>query len=488
MMRCLVVAVVCAAFASACNGDEGTKLSVQELQDPETCKQCHPVHYQQWSGSMHAYSSEDPVFVAMNARGQRDTNGALGDLCVNCHAPMAVLLGEATGASFDPDALSSRAKGVTCYFCHNVESIEADHNNGLVLAMDQTMRGGVRDPSNSPAHNSMFDPENMAGKTNNSRLCGACHDVVLPNGVHLERTFGEWKETVFATTPDDPTLQLPQTCSGCHMFPSDGLIAEGEGLDVRPRDYGFHEHAFPGVDLALTPFPEMDEQARLVQRDLDASLQIVGLKPSSNPREAMGGICVQPGGQIFTVRIDTLNVGHMFPSGASQDRRAWIEVKAFDANNQIVFESGVVPDGVDPETITNDRYLRCEGPEACSGFWDRTFKTDGSPAHFFWDVASINSKLLKPAITFNKFDPLYDHSTTVRYEVGPSLATVERIEAKLKLRALPYALLDDLIASGDLDPAIRDRLPTLEPAAAQSTWLRSTAGTGLAVNTGCNPF
>ena len=32
---------------------------------------------------------DDPVFIAMNKKGQRETNGALGTFCVNCHAPMA---------------------------------------------------------------------------------------------------------------------------------------------------------------------------------------------------------------------------------------------------------------------------------------------------------------------------------------------------------------------------------------------------------------
>jgi hypothetical protein len=54
-------------------------------------------------------------------------------------------------------------------------------------------------------------------------------------------------------------------------------------------------------------------------------------------------------------------------------------------------------------------------------------------------------------------------------------------------------ILDELIASGDLDPAIRGRLKTLDSAGAVSIWRKSTAGTGLANDTGppgfgCNPF
>jgi Cytochrome c554 and c-prime len=475
MIRLAVVLV--AVVAAAC--DE-PKRSVAELQDPTTCMECHPGHYQEWSGSMHAYAAEDPVFVAMNARGQRETNGELGDFCVKCHAPMALLLGEASGSNFDPAALSPAAKGVTCYFCHNVEAITEDHNNGLVIAMDQTMRGGLRNPSESSAHDSKYD-EAMASRTNNSRMCGSCHDVVTPGGVHLERTFAEWKDTVFAI--NDPATFLPLTCTGCHMFSKTGVVAEGAGS----RQFGVHEHGFPGIDQALTPFPEMEAQAALIKRDLDAALKLVGLRPLGS-REPYGGICVQPNGEI-TVRIDTFNVGHMFPSGAAQDRRAWIETIAYDASNNVLFSSGVVPDGVDPED-TNDPYVNCTGAaDQCSGFWDRTAKADGTPAHFFWEVATVDSKLLKAQTTLDQNAPDFDHSATVRYVVGPTVTNnVDRIESRLQMRALPYELLDLLIESGDLDPSIRGQLKTLSSAGAKSTWTRATAGTGLAENTGCNPF
>ena len=60
------------------------------LEDPATCMECHNQHYTEWSGSMHAYASDDPVFVAMNNRGQRETGNQLGTFCVQCHAPVAV--------------------------------------------------------------------------------------------------------------------------------------------------------------------------------------------------------------------------------------------------------------------------------------------------------------------------------------------------------------------------------------------------------------
>lgn len=477
-----------AAALAAC-GDP--KLSVEELMNPETCKECHPKHYEQWSGSMHAYAAEDPVFIAMNKRGQRDTNGELGDFCIECHAPMALRLGLTSGASYDPAVLPPEAKGITCYFCHNVEEVTGEHSAPLVIAMDQTMRGGVKDPVESPAHHSKYDPM-MASKTNNSTICGACHDLVTPAGVHLERSFAEWKTTIFAQYDPNPAARLPLTCSGCHMFPTDEVIADKPGLDVEVRKNGFHEHMWPGIDQALTPFPQIEEQKAAIMRDLAPAIAIKGVAPRGSV-EAPGGICLYPNGEL-TVRIDSFNVGHMFPSGAVQDRRVWLEVRAFDVNGTPIFERGVVPDDLDPEETTDDT-VNCAaqdpatGITTCAAFYDRTFKADGTPAHFFWDVARYESQLIRPAITLDPNDAAYDHSTTVKYTVGALGNQIDRIEAQLYMRALPLAMLRDLEQSGDLDPAIREKVQTQTLTVGEkSVWTKATAGLPPATDTPCNPF
>lgn len=469
---------------AAC-GDE-PKLSVEELMNPETCKDCHPKHYEQWSGSMHAYAAEDPVFIAMNKRGQRETNGELGDFCITCHAPVALRMGLTSGATYDPAALPPEAKGITCYFCHNVAEVTGEHSAPIVLAMDQTMRGGVKNPVESPAHHSKYDTM-MASKTNESKICGACHDLVLPSGFHLERSFAEWKTTIFALNDPDPNAFLPQTCSSCHMFPTDGIIADRPDLNVPLRQNGFHEHMWPAVDLALTPFPQMEEQEAAVSRDLLPAIAIKGIKPGGTT-EAPGGICLNPD-LTLTVRIDSFSVGHMFPSGATQDRRVWLQVEVFDAAGNVIFERGKVPDGVDPEQ-TNDPTVNCANIDApdCAGFWDRTYRSDGEPAHFFWDVASSKSRLIRPPVTRDQNSAAYDHSTTVKYALSPDVyGKADKIVAQIFMRPLPFELLNLLEQSGDLDPAIKTRIKTL-PVGEPSIWTKATAGTGPAINTPCNPF
>jgi len=464
--------LILALLVAGCGDD---KFSIDKLQDPNTCNDCHATHYTQWSGSMHAYASDDPVFVAMNKRGNRETQGQLGKFCINCHAPMAVANGTITDANagdFDPTTLSPAERGITCYFCHNVEKVEADHNNGLVLANDDTMRGGAKNPVDSPAHNSKYD-KLIHGDTNQSEMCGSCHDIVLPNGVDVERTFKEWKMGVFS----QPDSKL--TCTNCHMKPVDGVIASKQGLNVISRPLGFHEHTFPAIDQALTPWPETDAQAIGIQQILEPSVGIVGVKPRTSTR-APGGICLDPPG-VLTVRVDSLNLGHSFPSGSAFDRRIWVDVSAYRQDGSVVFESGKVPDGKDPEDImaTDPKLF---------GLWDRAKKTDGTPAHFFWEVASIDSsKLLPGSVTFDPNDPRFDHSVTATFINILGINEIDRVEAKLRIRPLPYATLHELVASGDLDPAVIPQLKTIESKYAKSTWLRATAGTGLATGTPCNP-
>jgi hypothetical protein len=479
--RSACVLAAAAAMMAACGTTgEAPARSIAELQDPETCNECHPKHVAQWSGSMHAYASEDPVFVAMNRRGQRETGGALGTFCVQCHAPMAVKLGLTDGTNFDPATLPAAAKGVTCYFCHNVKSVEDTHNNGLVLADDQTMRGGVARPVSSPAHHSAYD-KLMDSTINQSEMCGSCHDVVTPRGVELERTYKEWQTTFFADA--DPLHHL--SCGSCHMPSSTDVIADAPELSVPSRANGFHEHLWPGIDQALSPFPGTDAMAAGIKRDLDPAIAIVGPAPFASNVQP-GGICLEPAGarpgqpDSISVRIDSIGTAHHWPSGAAQDRRAWLEVIAYDQEDggTSVFESGVVGDGMDPEQLADPTLF---------GLWDRTFKDDDTPAHFFWEVARYDSQLLRPPITLDKNSPQFDHSATVLFDVTARFDRIARIEARIRIRPLTYAMLDDLIGSGDLDPAVRTRLPTLDIFGTQRRWLKSTKGTGPAEFTNCSP-
>ena len=37
-------------------------IALTDFRQAETCRPCHPVHYEEWKSSMHAYEMKDPVF------------------------------------------------------------------------------------------------------------------------------------------------------------------------------------------------------------------------------------------------------------------------------------------------------------------------------------------------------------------------------------------------------------------------------------------
>jgi Cytochrome c554 and c-prime len=452
-VRCgaaLVASLV--ASLAACSDDSFEPMAISELMKPETCMTCHPKHYTEWSGSMHAYAADDPVFLAMNRRGQADTNGALGDFCVKCHAPMAVELGLTTDG-LNLAEVPQWAKGVGCYFCHNIQDVTDDHNNPLVLAMDATMRGGFDDPVGNTAHRSAYSKFVDGETKESSRACGACHDIVTQRGVHLERTFAEWQGSIFASDDDRRAL----SCGQCHMIGNTDVIAEDPDASVKLRPSGRREHTFAGIDVALTPFPQMAEQRAAIERDLRGTL--------------LAKLCVLPtnGGEI-TLRLDAVGTGHSWPSGATHDRRAWAEIIATNAADQVVYSSGVVPVDQDPEQIADPNLF---------ALWDRAFDERGAPAKFMWQIDRVESRLLLPAVTSDRFDPRFDHSTTRSYPIGALRGEIVKVTARVLIRPLPFSLLDELApelaAQGTPAAQLRAAMPTFELASTKLTWTPQTA-------------
>src|SRR6185369_1090194 len=118
--------------------------TVEELHDSKFCGGCHRDQYEEWSGSMHAYAADDPLFRALNKRMQREVGPDQQTFCLTCHAPMAVRLGKATDlASLDA---TPELKGVTCFFCHATTSITGRNNNPLVLGDPPVMGAAIHDP------------------------------------------------------------------------------------------------------------------------------------------------------------------------------------------------------------------------------------------------------------------------------------------------------------------------------------------------------
>jgi hypothetical protein len=448
------VALAFSAVCLGCTSDDtpgNETYSREKLMDPQTCAECHPKHHEEWSGSMHAYASSDPVFLAMNRRGQEETNGELAGFCVNCHAPLAVQEG-ATTDGLNMESVPKHLQGITCYFCHQVNDVAEDHlsNNPLLLANDVTMRGSLTDPVDAQAHRSEYSPFlDNTDLHQSSRMCGTCHDIVVPGHfshaptevVPLEQTYAEWLETAFA----QPGIGR-QSCGDCHVG-GDGNgeqpIAEPPNSPMTmPQREVRHQHRFFAIDTALTDFPDKTEQARLVQDGLDKSL--------------LATLCVSQTAYV-EVTLENLLAGHNFPSGASHDRRLWAELHVYDGDRD-AFQSGAVPAG---GRIADE----FEAGKPGMWFWDRALKADGSTtAHMFWDVASVERDGEYFGSIPGQGPGLIGANQNRLSRVIPATETgvrfPTRVTLSIWLEPVGLDVIDDLMATGHLpDDSVRQAMP-----------------------------
>lgn len=462
-----IVAWIGGAGGCSAPGDEGREasdvataqgnLSLEQLRDPETCSGCHPTHYRQWSGSMHAYASHDPLFLAMNRRAQEETAGQLGDFCVSCHAPVAVALG-LTDDGLNLGSLPSSVQGVGCFACHGVEGLADEHDGTPKLATDGVLRGGLDDPLDGAAHAVGYSELLDGDRAESSGLCGACHDVVLPGGLEIERTHQEWTRSAFAPERAASSAAV-LTCSGCHMPKTDEPTVAAGVTRSEPR-LGMHDHTTPAVDIALSPFPQTGDEAfdRSVESEHRARVQ--ALLDASLGVE----VCVQalPGGTAAVfVTLENASAGHSFPSGAAQDRRVWVQLSAF-RGDELLFESGNVESGNagpgEPLAQPPDDNLWL--------FTDHIFDESGSPATLFWNAARIDSALIPAATTFDPAsrDFLNNHVTR-RYPRNreQSIAGLpDRVSVLVRMRPMALEILEELNRSGHLERQFVDAAPTFD--------------------------
>lgn len=420
----LTLVLLCACSSSP------TPLTTAQLMDPQACVSCHPTHVAAWSGSMHAYASDDPVFTAMNARFQREV-GASGDptFCVKCHAPLALQAGATTDGT-NMASVDAKLHGITCFFCHTAASIQDTHDNGIVSSGDGIMRGPISDPAGGASHESQYSAMHDLNDPTSSSLCGSCHDVRNGHGVDVERTFQEWQGSLYAQN----IPSVAETCSACHMTSSVGVAATTNGAPQRR----VHDHSLAAFDVALGSFSSTDaDQRNLVQQTLDASIiaKLCVAQPSGSPN--------------VSVTLDNAFVGHEFPSGAAHDRRVWVELHAF-ANGTDVLSSGV--DVSDPSAWV----LRDQLTDAAQ-----------QPVLFLWEAFATSRATLPPAVTNVATDPKFVHSVTRTFLPPPE---TDRVTMVVHATPIGVDVLNALVTSGDLDASLLAKMPTFDLQGTAHEW------------------
>ncbi|MFT3926535.1 MAG: multiheme c-type cytochrome [Myxococcales bacterium] len=406
---------------------------------PKACGGCHPSQYSQWRVSNHAYALTDPVFRAMNALGQAETQGALGSFCVECHAPVAARTGQAAvfqdpnDGTFrqDLDALDEEARhGVSCDVCHTfTKVISTGKNAHFETVPDGTRRARIRDPIPNSFHRSEYGES-----FETARMCGPCHDLIsefFSKPVRLESTFREWVVSGF----NDGT-----TCQECHMPEAVGPASLGG------PERTIHDHTMVGVDVSLLApeaFPGFDTMRA-------ATIEL--LQRSAELTWAWDALA-----RDLAVQIANL-AGHSLPSGSATDREMWVELTVLDVQGSVVFASGALdargdlkddrPEhtlepGADPQLVLFRQRMRFD--PALEGQTGEPHDVD-----FLWEPNTFEDNLIGAG-----------GDLWVHYDLSSLPPGNYEVKGRLLFRTFPPYVLRKLVDRRLLDAEVLGRVPVV---------------------------
>lgn len=376
-----------------------------QLETPDKCDNCHGGYNQavepafNWRGSMMAQAARDPFFYACMAIANQDAAFS-GDLCIRCHSPAGWLEGRSIPT--DGSALNNNDRqGVQCDFCHKLvkptplgvnpypndaaylssgtytqdqsylatlSQIPPTSANGMYIAdANNAKRGPFSDAV--ARHKSYYSPFHK-----DAALCGTCHDVSNPvyqkqtdaNGNYyytlntlnaaspsfdvysmfpIERTYSEWLRSAYNTLQGvyapqfGGNKQYVSTCQDCHMK---DVTGKGCNKADAPQRTDLPLHDMTGgntwvPDIIPIFFPGETNSAALAAGKQRAAFML------------QKAATLEVSGTIPNIFVKVINeTGHKLPSGYPEGRRMWLNVKAYDANNNLIAEFG----GYDYATAT----------------------------------------------------------------------------------------------------------------------------------------
>jgi hypothetical protein len=367
-------------------------LSISEnIAVPSDCTACHSNYgaplvepYRNWQGSMMAQSGRDPLMYAAMAVANQDAPHA-GETCIRCHMPKGWL----EGRSVPEDATATTADdrhGVQCNICHRL--VDPAGNPGApaedaailaALATPVTTAGGAQmviDPvdrlrgpfdivadlgsnPHAPSRDTLVSPYHES-----SALCGTCHDVLNPvfqrnmvgeyelsdndtNGDPAlafpeQQTYSEWLNSAYASGP----VLAPQFAGNGHGVDGDETVSSCQSCHM-PRVRG--KDASTGLVRTNMPLHEMAGANTFTPTiipmhpvfgsEVDADILYEGVDRAMRMLRRGATVSAEIEAGALTVRVVN-ETGHKLPTGYPDGRRMWLHVRAFDAERNVVFESG----------------------------------------------------------------------------------------------------------------------------------------------------
>jgi len=244
--------------ALACGDD----LVHEKFVNPENCNSCHQEQFSAWKTSLHAFSHEEnnelyarAVEFAATRSMQNYEKVLVG--CGTCHNPRLdvkdvndeylvakIFLGESKETQEVDNALKAShiKNGISCYVCHNVDSIKPKNSPTDVgykiidFIKTETIVGPFNDANERAA--SWHSSEARPFFTQGNDLCLVCHQgQANSNALALYNTGSE-----YAQSPNHN-----RRCVECHMSSLSNTILAAETEPEKAINRNTREHLFAGV-------------------------------------------------------------------------------------------------------------------------------------------------------------------------------------------------------------------------------------------------
>ena len=295
-----------------------------------------------------------------------------------------------TGSLTDSDSKGNDFSGLTCHFCHRADESGPQGQPAVIgnanLWIDDSTQCETPDGGSyfGPCRKGPYDYTPGAGVgtpphgwehssyLGSSEFCGSCHNVstpdssagplktlILPDGSDsgipfpIERTYTEWKlssfgDPLFASGFEDTAPVLPnvvselRSCQDCHMRSSADVNARAcvfEPAGSRTNNLPVHE--FVGANNWI---PRILRDEYGLERTAAFNRTIGWAEEMLSQRSATIDTTIQsfagPGNPLVArVRVTNLS-GHKLPTGYSEGRRMWLNLRVTDGNGATVYESG----------------------------------------------------------------------------------------------------------------------------------------------------
>lgn len=318
------------------------KVRVSQFIEPPVCAGCHSRIYSQWDKSMHSKAFTDPLWRAAtkmfskNAVKQEEILEMKA--CIKCHTPLGFRSYSISSPKDDYDKLAALpAQGIFCNWCHNINEVKHIGDAGYEVAPGD----GEDDPSTmlGPRKDAYSDyhPTAYSQLHTKSEFCGLCHNVShAGNKLPLEQTYYEWKNSPYNTGNPATTVN----CQDCHMRQRPGIPATGkterpdnpgQAADEGPERKHIWTHYFVGANTLGPKILENDLHNQMAVERLRNAADLMLIKKGPFRKNELSRI---------SVKVINSGAGHYLPTGITEVRQMWLDVKITDDSGKTILRSG----------------------------------------------------------------------------------------------------------------------------------------------------